>query len=241
MWNASRGKHRLMLFKIYWNVVLLCGHWAEAASSSKLLYVLDTIKMCCELCEYIFYIKHDVMYPVYSVCLLISCVKQILPALVKSYVNEGLKGYHCAWSTVKRFVYQQKLPGPVCDGVVAFHFIIHDDLSTSLVVYSISKYGIKGKHPLVGWCESGDHLLTSGVGILHLRRRILQPDVSKWSPSSHHPTLGVFIYFDWCDIHAFHIEFPSFICTAFNNITLFLKYFACPVGRALFATYLVYS
>ena len=44
---------------------------------------------------------------------------------------------------------------------------------------------IKGKHPLIGWCESGDHLLASGVGILRLRRWIPPPDASKWSPDSH--------------------------------------------------------
>ena len=32
----------------------------------------------------------------------------------------------------------------------------------------VHKYGVKGKHPLVGWCESGDHLLASCVGILRL-------------------------------------------------------------------------
>ena len=62
------------------------------------------------------------------------------------------------------------------------------------VVYSISKYGIKGKHPLVGSCGSGDQLLASGVGILRLRRRIPPPDASNWSPSLHHPIRGVFLW-----------------------------------------------
>ena len=51
---------------------------------------------------------------------------------------------------------------------------------------------VKGKHPMVGWCESGDHLLASGGGIRCRRRRIPTPDASKWSPDSHHPTSAYF-------------------------------------------------
>ena len=51
---------------------------------------------------------------------------------------------------------------------------------------------IKGKHPIVGWFESGDHLLASGGGIRRQRRRIPTPDASKWSPDSYDPTSGCF-------------------------------------------------
>ena len=71
---------------------------------------------------------------------------------------------------------------------------------------SINKYGIKGKHPLVGWCESGGYLLASGVGILRLRRRIPPPYASKWSPSSHHPTRVFFFITVWVMIIQFQLQ-----------------------------------
>ena len=58
--------------------------------------------------------------------------------------------------------------------VIHHHVILHGWSRSKiywhhLVVYSISKNGmIKGKHPIIGWCESGDHSLASGVGILRL-------------------------------------------------------------------------
>ena len=86
--------------------------------------------------------------------------------------------------------------------VIHHHVVLHGgsrNKNADLKIISSSskkqlKYGIKGKHPLVRWCESGDHLLASGVGILRPRPRIPPPDASKWSPSSHHPTRGVFLY-----------------------------------------------
>ena len=57
------------------------------------------------------------------------------------------------------------------------------------------KYGIKGEFPLVGWCESGDHLLTSGIAILRLM------------PASDLPTRTT-----WLGVFSFKITFGSHTC-----------------------------
>ena len=83
--------------------------------------------------------------------------------------------------------------------VIHHHVVLHGgscsknaDLNILLLLQR-SRRSIKGKHSLVEWWESGDHLLASGVGILCFWHQIPLPEASKWYPSSHHLTWDVFL------------------------------------------------